>query len=733
MKRILIFAFALVVAMAAGAGAYISQGHQTVGVGGTFSDWTAAALGIGNATGSLTGDDTLEQISDIPSQGQAAFPQTLVGNNFVLINPHHYLTTLTTADAYGIFIQLAYDYSGNHGRFIIDGLRLSQSGSTTNDGYSMLSIYTASSQHDTVVIKNSVVDRTFHHGSCLGAYSPDNSQVFRCYNDIFKNSLYYDIANNGMSSASVIENCTFLRGTIAISSATPDTIRNCLAIGQTASAYSGAGAVLQNSGSWDVTGSAWNFRYLMPLQCVIDTFASDTNSLRLQDAPKFSIVADSGTSVHLAGDTVDVLGVSRNHGGLYSIGAYTYSPRKETQGQTPIGVMDTDFFAGSTLNSRWQSSGPSCTTSVSSGKLHLYAGVGWTNKLIDTGYGPSQLDFWKEEIVYKQVLPAGGIGLTIFPYKNSINCGFLAYASPSSAYYLNNIDTTMNGGVLINSAATNPANIQMGDSVRMTLSRSKNTITFSVVNLTRSGAWSGSAEVYYGSTRTPNVASFGVAAYTGRFDVASFSLSSEQNTGREITLGNSITTGYFATLEEQGYARSIQLEHPGKSDVDAGGGNRSDMLAAIKNDWKFLKPKAVYCLIGINDMLGAVPLATIEANIAKTDSSIRASGGSFAPISMYDIGGGYSASIASLATWEKANYQKTIDVHSLTIPLQDGLHPTAVGHALILAYVDSVMTYQGTWSKGSGGNGELVGGVIASALLLGGIGIGKLARRFKKV
>ena len=33
----------------------------------------------------------------------------------------------------------------------------------------------------------------------------------------------------------------------------------------------------------------------------------------------------------------------------------------------------------------------------------------------------------------------------------------------------------------------------------------------------------------------------------------------------------------------------------------------------------------------------------------------------------------------------------------------------------------------------SGGNGELVGGVIASALLLGGIGIGKLARRFKKV
>jgi lysophospholipase L1-like esterase len=715
MKKILLVLLVLAMATSAGATWHnrASAGSFTVGVGGDFQDLPMAADSTKDINNYLTGNVTLTVISPLTQSRQALFNQTLWGYDYKILNPNHYTDTLTTGDVYGIYAAVGYYLQSNYGHFIVDGLNCLQQGSPTSAGYSILSAYTASSERDTIIFKNCILDRNYKPGMCAVAYSPDQTQVVRIYNCVCKNAGngIAAIAMNGPAPASVIENCTILRGDIGFSTGSAMTLRNCIAIGQTTSAYTTTGTLgsFVNCGSGDATGSAWNFLYLTAPQCWIDTFSTDTNALRLQDDPKYALVSDSGSSAHLADDTTDILGVKRNHGGLYSIGAYTYNPRAATLGQTAIGILDTDFFAGAALQSRWQASGSSCTTSVSAGKLQFKAGPSWTNKIIDTGYGPSQLDYWKESVIFKANNTAGAVGLCAFPYKNSTICGINAYAGNASyAYYCTQVDTTVSGPTLFQSASVNPSNIQAGDSVYMSLERSKNTITFTVINLSRAGSWTGKGEVYYGSTRTPNVASFGVSCYTGNFNIYNYCLFSQQNSLRKIAiLGNSITTGYYATPEEYGFARLLQFRHPGLVDVNAGGGNRTDMVAAIKNDFGKLKSKYVLSMLCINDMLGVVPLTQIKANTQTIAAKVVAAGGVYVPLTMYAVPS-YTDTITAFNNWLKATYSTTIDVASLTVPLQDGLHPNTAGHLLIANYIDGIIVSRGYTGQAVSGGDSII-------------------------
>ncbi|MFT3925539.1 MAG: arylesterase [Myxococcales bacterium] len=170
-------------------------------------------------------------------------------------------------------------------------------------------------------------------------------------------------------------------------------------------------------------------------------------------------------------------------------------------------------------------------------------------------------------------------------------------------------------------------------------------------------------------------------------------------------LGDSITAGLhltadqaFPALLEKNLGSSgapFRLLNAGVSgDTSAGGLRRVDWL--LKQ-----KPRLVVLELGANDGLRGIPVPTIEANLRAIVEKVRAAGAGCLLLGMRippNYGADYAGAFEAL--YPKLAQELSVPLVPYfmqgvagvpTLNLEDGLHPTAEGHAKLAANVETAL------------------------------------------
>ncbi len=265
------------------------------------------------------------------------------------------------------------------------------------------------------------------------------------------------------------------------------------------------------------------------------------------------------------------------------------------------------------------------------------------------------------------------------------------------------LDGTANNGVLqiyenttlrLSSASSAQAlSCSVGDSLRATITRAKNKVTFTVTNLTSPNT----VYIVYNyiiTTEFPNAR--GVFTITNRGGNYTFSTHSVVTTQlynvNTIVAGDSISYGAGSTALSKRYYTLLGINYTRSCNLSGGGDETAQVLLAMP-EMLALNANYYVLMIGGNDIQFGVATATWKANYNSIVSQIKAAGktvihctptprNSFdmTPLRdhIYSVFPGDLISDTYTALWSGSSYTMNAAYNS-----GDGVHPNDAGHALM--------------------------------------------------
>jgi hypothetical protein len=345
------------------------------------------------------------------------------------------------------------------------------------------------------------------------------------------------------------------------------------------------------------------------------------------------------------------------------------------------------------------------TTSVSSNKINVSAGnqsisatVGATNSAFNqvlkvTSYGGTMLSKNKVTMKFKVNVSPGattyGVGVGTY----SINTG--SVISNSIAYF--NMSTgTGTGTVSILAGTTNTTAAKSGTA----LSFSQNdyiVLTYEIIGgnvfATARNQTTNSSPVtctYSYDMRVstdpfmPNTSNFGVVNLGGAYIIDSLNIvSNEAKNTNVMFVGDSKLQGYNSGWDVS--IPSLFGRYYSGTSLSSGGGDRTQDVLNHLPEIITLAPKTVVLCIGRNDIAGAVPSGTWQANIASIVSQLQAANIRVRVLdAIYETNLNQSALISYVSTTYPSLYIGTYAPGNVAGTVaSDGTHPSFLGSKIV--------------------------------------------------
>jgi lysophospholipase L1-like esterase len=402
-------------------------------------------------------------------------------------------------------------------------------------------------------------------------------------------------------------------------------------------------------------------------------------------------------------------------GTTYTIKLVSYKGSQESTAITDtettssqIGIILLDEF--DSLAAGWKSDQiGDGTVSVSGGKLNFSrTGSGdFASKIYYDTFGYTQLENWEIEMVVscaaKSTSTYGlyiGIANFTMTYKHNVLGGFNFDTTPVLPQQLSTIwdddDHQYTSAGETPSILTNANN----DRIRVKFNRTKNVFTLSSENLTNNIV--GEVKAYHtwamNSVATNVLATAGYLSIFnlgGSYTVEYLKWSSiDYKNVNFAMIGDSITTGYMASVIGNSWSHLLQNNSSKKNIILAAQASRTDEMVLATSEIIMINPKRALILVGINDfMLDTKTLAQIKTAYSNMITTIINAG--ITPIFLTVLPKSPESEVADLNTWINSTYGGTYTVIDIYTPLvgvapainatysDDGLHPNDAGHQLI--------------------------------------------------
>jgi len=281
-----------------------------------------------------------------------------------------------------------------------------------------------------------------------------------------------------------------------------------------------------------------------------------------------------------------------------------------------IGAIISDDFNRASLGASYTNIG-SATVGIASNKLALSGGDGTYANYVLRNDWYSQFKEWVVDFDFTLDSTGTGIGFIIKSSGVGTSDGLFKIDQTGKIYIDYNFPTLTNA---INSGANVLSFTSITDVLHARITRSKNSFTFTVWNVTTN-----SAQLAVTAAMDLTGAGFATAAPIPRFGFVQLGGNNTIDNwtyGTNIierpemgAMGDSLTDGFNAGTSGLDYIGHVEKGIKSRIVKLSTSGNKSSDLVLGLPELGLLKPKYVLILIGANDAVAVVPLATYQSNI----------------------------------------------------------------------------------------------------------------------
>jgi hypothetical protein len=361
------------------------------------------------------------------------------------------------------------------------------------------------------------------------------------------------------------------------------------------------------------------------------------------------------------------------------------------------------------------------TASVTSGKINISGGANNYLQSLDLKKTHT-LERW---LIESRVIPTEntatsygwGFGVNSTNTTSSFNYDMIAYFDNSTGANKGKVSLISQTNSTPTTVATSSTALtySIGDTLLFSVQRDQEKFKVTLYNVTTKTS-NVTVEYYYkyatNSTIIAGTGRWSIFSVGGTFSVLNFKVSSSEQKGGTICVGDSKTAGYGAGELPQRWAELIKASNGNAVILGGGGDKTTETLSAIANHIGWIQPKYAILSIGSNDVRLGVSLSTIQSNYSAIVTALTAGGSTVYHAPFYES----SAPITALYSWILSTYTTNVfgtyeNAGSLYLSA-DGVHPNVNGNARISQVVSLKMPIQ---------NGLPVSQTISGQLPSGGL------------
>lgn len=379
---------------------------------------------------------------------------------------------------------------------------------------------------------------------------------------------------------------------------------------------------------------------------------------------------------------------------------------------TEFGTVFTDSFARAALGGDYTTNG-AATWTTDGAKLTTTGGTGVHTMRLQRSY----YTCLERHTIVIEFTMTSAIGATTFGIGAGVyGTNTFDHRSYAIQYYMG---TGANNGKLIcysaqgvgptyttRKTSASALSALQNKNYRLTVVRNRETITYTVQNLTDGGSYSdsfGFSMSYAATVHCPHGGGqFYLNSYGGTIDITKWEVTgNDYKNVKTLLVGDSITYGIAADLTANRWASNVS--EIGTNDYTVSGGPSDNTNEALDRIGELLSmnPQYAVMMIGGNDIQRSISSTIYEANYTSIRNQLKAAGATIIHCLATPRDG---TDMTTFNAWISSTFTSDTIINTFT-PLADGtgldaaydpgdgVHPNAAGHALIASTITTAAPY----------------------------------------